>query len=221
MKYLKTYESMREDFYKEIELLKKKEEELIQSTKGEVDEYMYSLTDDYSVLPSTINIFRNQMDGEIDKRTMRVDHYKWDKSTWPDISTWYNKNVRKSKETFTVESLFSIQYNLKCVYSEDGGYRAYDKKDKLDYFIEELESTIQRVKETTGLEYRLKVKMLVNTTTATAFNTINFEDWIDINYLKGELAWRQEVSTYQISKYGEDNISSTPYSELILVLEFL
>lgn len=224
MKYLKTYESMKEDFYKEMESLRKREEELIQSTKEEVDEYMYSLTDDHSDKPSEISVWRSQPDGEVEKKNISFNRFLWDKSLWPDISNWYINKARDSRKRITVESSFAIQYHLKCDYSEDDGYRLYNKKDKLDYFIEELESTIQRVKETTGLEYRLKAKMLISV--ESEYHNMNYWEWVDMNWVKAELAYRKEVNIYQANKVGKDAplfkvVSSPPYSKLEIVLEFL
>lgn len=218
MRYLKTYESMKEDFYKEMESLRKREEELIQSTKEEVDEYMYSLMDEYSDKPSEISVWRSQPDGEIEKKNITLNQYVWNKSLWPDINDWYINKARDSRERITVESSFAIQYDLKCDYSEDDGYRLYDKKDKLDSFIEELESTIQRVKETTGLEYRLKARMLISG--GSEYHDMNYWDWVDITWVRAELAYRKEVNIYQGDKLDKD-FSSPPYSKLEIVLEFL
>ena len=228
MKYLKTYESMKEDFYKEMESLRKRENDIIQSIKDKVDEYMYDITDDYSSSPSEINVYRTQPDGEIEKKYISFFRYVCDESILSDpaaLGEWFNISIRnpnsKFKQRVSVESLFSIQYKLSCDYSEDNGYRAYDKKDKLDKFIDDLESIIKRVKEIggQGLEYRLKSRMLVSGTDI--YHDMNYNDWIDINYLRGELAFRKEVNIYQMDKFGEDNIHSQPYSKLEIVLEFL
>lgn len=224
MRYLKTYESMKEDFYKEMEALRKRENDIIQSIKDQVDEYMYDITDEHSNTPSKINIYRTQPDGEIEKKYISFFKYVCDESILSNPSAlgkWYHTSIRnpnsKFKQRMLVESSFSIQYKLSCDYSEDNGYRVYDKKDNLDKFIEELDSTIQRIKEVTGLEYRLKAKMLVSGTDT--YHDINYNDWVDINYLRGELAYRKEVNIYQMDR--NVNRLRTSYSKLEIILEFL
>lgn len=224
MKYLKTYESMKEDFYKEMESLRKKENDIIQSTKDQVDEYMYDITDEYSNKPSTISVYRAQPNGLVEKKNVLVFKYVCDESILSDQSAlgkWYHTSIRNPdsgfKKRMMVESSFSIQYKLSCDYSEDNGYRVYDKKDKLDKFIEELDSTIQRIKEVTGLEYRLKAKMLVSGTDT--YHDINYNDWVDINYIRGDLSYRKDVNIYQMDRFGKSELHS--YSKLEIILEFL
>jgi len=215
---------MKEDFYKEMEALRKRENDIIQSIKDQVDEYMYDITDEHSNTPSKIDIYRTQPNGEIEKKNVLVFKYVCDESILSNPSAlgkWYHTSIRNPdsefKKRMMVESSFSIQYKLNCDYSEDNGYRVYDKKDKLDKFIEELDSAIQRVKEVTGLEYRLKAKMLVSGTDT--YHDINYNDWVDINYLRGDLAYRKDVNIYQMDRFGKSELHS--YSKLEIILEFL
>jgi hypothetical protein len=215
MRYLKAYESMKEDFYKEMEALRKRENEIIQSTKEDVDDHMFSLTDDYSDTPSIINVYRRLPNGEVEKKNITVVRYNWNGED--DLVKWYHRSMYDSKEVIVVESSFSITYKLSCPYSEDGGYRLYDKEDKLDNLIDELESTIKRIKDTTGLEYRIKTQSLVKGTEH--FHQSNFGGWIDMNYLRAELAMTKEVNIYQNDKFGKPN--NSPYELVEIIVEFL
>lgn len=219
MKYLKTYESLKQDFDKEINDIEQKKIDLINNTKETVDEFMFSLTDEYDDSdnnwdhsPLGISIFKDKPFKILLKRS------NWDGKEG-DLSSWYHSvGTTGLSKKIDVESSFTITYYLKCQYS-DGDYRVYDKRDKLDNFIDELESTTQRIKEVLGLEYRIMVRYAYDWKGDVGYHQHNHSDYSDITFLKAELAYRKEVDQYQQEKFGKPN--GVGYTNVEILLELL
>ena len=234
MKYLKTYESLRQDFDKEMKEDKQKSIDLINKTKETVDEYMFSLTDSYNN-PNAIDKIVNPMNRaeainwtngiQINDEPVfyLIKHSDWDGQS--DITQWYhNRRTSGLSKRIDVQSLFLIKYDLRCKFSaDDSGYRLYEERDELDDFIDELESTLERIKEVLGLEYRLKAKYLVDSSTSIpgnpySYHEHNHDNYSDLILLKGELGYQKEVDSYQKEKNGKPNGSGYSYVEIAVEL---
>jgi len=232
MKYIKTFESLREDFDKENKEIKQKSVDLVNKTKETVDEFMFSLTDEYDNSDSKWNYELRQsysikdIDLGIvirDKPTLvNLRHSDWDGNS--NIATWYHENRIKTQGGLTkriaVESLFSITYSLKCKYSNrEDGFRLYDERDNLDNFIDELESTTQRIKEVLGLEYKILARYSYTHNANIGYHEHNHMNPSDLILLKAELAYQKEIDTYQNEKFGKPH--GVGYNDVEIIIEFL